>query len=133
MQAVINFFINQPTDVYTTLLAYLGGSTAVATVLQVIKHKFSFAEAKGLVTFMLALLSFVAAFADYLVQATSQNPTVLGQHTAIIAGVAVFVHRFAVSPIYGKVVNGIGGVLKDAAAYRSAVATSPENSETFQV
>lgn len=125
MHQVINYLLNQPTSTYTTLLSFLGGSTLVATVLQLLKHKLNIAEAKSLVTFLLGFLSFLAAFANYILSATSQNPTALGKNTALIIAGAVFVHRFAVSPTYNKVVVGLGGLIKDAGTYRASVAPLP--------
>lgn len=122
MHSALNFILNQPSSTYTTILSYLGGSTAVAAVLQVVKHKLNIAEAKKLVTFLLALFSFIAAFADYILQTTAQNPLALGRNTGYIIAGAVFVHRFVVSPSYDKLVNGLGGLVKDAATYRASIA-----------
>jgi hypothetical protein len=125
VQHLINFVANQPTSTWTTVLSYLAASTLVATVLQVVKHKFSIANAKKLVTVLLGVLSFVTAFADYLISTTAQNPTALGRNTAAIVAGAVFVHRFAVSPLYNKVVVSLTSLVKDANAYRASVAPAP--------
>jgi hypothetical protein len=139
---LVNFIANQPPSTWTTVLSYLGGSTLVASLLQVVKHKLSIADAKKLVTILLGTFSFVAAFADYLLSTTAQNPTSLGRNTAAIMAGAVLVHRFAVSPVYNKVVLGLTGLLNDAAAYRASIApveplaATPEPSvetPTFQV
>lgn len=127
---VVSFFTNQPVSTYTTILSYLGGSTLVASILQVVKHKFSLQEAKSLVTFLLGLFSFVAAFADYIISATSQNPTALGRNTAAIVAGAVFIHRFAVGPLYTKLVVNLTNLVKDANAYRASVAQVAAPAET---
>lgn len=140
MHQIINYLLNQPSSTYTTLLSFLGGSTLVATILQVLKHKLNIAEAKSLVTFLLGFLSFLAAFANYILSATSQNPTALGKNTALIVAGAVFIHRFAVSPSYNKVVVGLGNLVKDAQTYRASVAPlsttageTPAAGTTFEV
>lgn len=101
---IINYITSQPLSTWTTLGSYLGGSTLVASVLQIVKHKFKFADAEKLIVFMLGFFSFVAAFADFLIQ---NNPTLsalpwLGHATGLLMAGAVVVHRFAVSPAYYK-------------------------------
>lgn len=140
MHQIIHYLTSQPSSTYTTLFSFLGGSTLVATVLQLVKHKLNIAEAKSLVTFLLGMFSFVAAFADYILSATSQNPTALGKNTAILIAGAVFIHRFAVSPAYTKIVGGLGGLIKDAETYRASVkplsttaGETPGAGQTFEV
>lgn len=140
MHQIINYILNQPTSTYTTILSFLGGSTLVASLLQVIKHKLNISEAKTLVTFLMGIMSFLVAFANYIMQSSTQNPTALGQHTAFIVAGAVFVHRFAVSPMYSKIVDGLGGLIKDANTYRATVAPqsttageAPASVQTFEV
>lgn len=137
---VINYFGSIPTSTWTALWTYLAGSTIVATLLQILKHRFSFADAKKFVTFMLGFLSFVVVLADWVLTATATNPAALGRSTAVVVGLAVFVHRFAVSPVYSKIVFGLGSLIKDANAYRDSVkAAAPESPAaptdppTFQV
>lgn len=118
----------------STVYAYLGGSTLVAAVVQLVKHKFidNPGEAKKLITFLLGFFSFIAAFADFIVQTTAQNPLALGRNTAFIVSGAVFIHRFAVSPVYSKIVLGLTSLVADATAYRVERAATPEV-PTFQV
>lgn len=138
---VINYFGSIPTSTWSTLGTYLAGSTIVATLLQILKHRFSFADAKKFVTFMLGLLSFIVVLADWILSAAVTNPSVLGRNTAVVVGVAVFVHRFAVSPVYNKIVVGLGNLIKDANAYRATVkapaepapSAAPTDPPTFQV
>lgn len=138
---VINYFGSIPVSTWSTLGTYLAGSTIVATILQIIKHRFSFADAKKFVTFMLGVLSFVVVLADWILSAASTNPSALGKNTAVVVGLAVFVHRFAVSPIYSKIVFGLGSLIKDANAYRATVkapadpapSVAPTDPPTFQV
>lgn len=104
---IINYITSQPPTTWTTLISYLGGSTLVASVLQVVKHKFKFADAEKLIVFMLGFFSFLAAFADFLIQS---NPSLsalpyLGHATGLIMAGAVVVHRFAVSPAYYKLAS----------------------------
>lgn len=130
IQNIINHFNAIPASTWSTIGAYLGGSTLVATVLQLIKHKFSIADRKKLVTLLLGALSFIAALADLVISTTSQNPAVLGQHTAMIAGIAVFIHRFMVSPVYHKVVVSVQNLLSDAQAYRATISPPAVSEET---
>lgn len=111
---VVTYIINQPPTTWTTLLSFLGGSTLVASVLQVVKHKFNFAEAEKFVVFVLGFFSFLAAFADFLIQS---NPTLsalpwLGHTTTMLVGGAVIVHRFVVSPVYYKLNTKLQGFEK---------------------
>lgn len=126
MHQVINYFLNQPASTWTTLLSFLGASTAVATLLQILKHKLNFADAQKLIVFVLGVFSTVAASADYLISnaSTSPLPTILGNGSKLMA-LAVIVHRFAVSPAYDKVVNGLGSLIKDANTYRESVKPLP--------
>lgn len=140
MHEIVHYIQSVPSSTWTSLLSFLGGSTLVASLLQVVKHKLNIAEAKSLVTFLLGLFSFLAAFANYILSATSQNPTVLGQHTAMIVAGAVFIHRFAVSPAYNKGVVGLSNLVNDAHTYRASVAPlsttvgeAPEAATQFEV
>lgn len=121
---VISYLVNQPASTWTTLGSYLAGSTLVAGLLQVVKHKFNFADAQKLVTFMLGFFSFLAAFADYLLQANATNPLpTLGRTTGLLIGGAVLVHRYAVSPGYYKFIAQAGkfsNFLKDLQAFQAS-------------
>lgn len=116
---VINYISNQPTSTWTTLASYLGGSTIVASVLQIAKHKLNFANAEKLIVFALGFFSFLAAFADFLIQS---NPTLsalpfIGHATGLLMAGAVVVHRFAVSPAYYSLslrLKGFDKLLKEA-------------------
>lgn len=103
---VVNYFTNLPPSTWTTLGAYLGGSTLVASLLQIAKHKFNFAEAQKFVTLALGFISFLVAFANFLLQTSAGNPLPqLGHTTGLLMAGAVVVHRFAVSPGYYKLVE----------------------------
>lgn len=99
---LINYLTNLPPSTWTTLASYLGGSTVVASILQIVKHKLNFAEARNLIVLALGFFSFLAAFADFLIQA---NPALsalpwLGHVTGLVMAGAVVIHRLAVSPVY---------------------------------
>lgn len=115
---VTNYINSLPASTWTTLGSYLAGSTLVATVLQVAKHKFNFAGASKFVVFALGFLSFLAAFADLLLQANAVSPLPqLGHVTGLLMAGAVVVHRFAISPAYYSVTNKLKGfntLLKEA-------------------
>lgn len=98
---VINYIGSQPASTWSTLGAYLAGSTVVASALQVVKHKFKFADAKKLIVFVMGFFSFLVAFADLLLQANLTHPLPqLGHVTGLLMAGAMVVHRFAVSPAY---------------------------------
>jgi hypothetical protein len=128
---LINYIANQPASTWTTLASYLGGSTVVASVLQVLKHKFKFADARNLLVFALGFFSFIAAFADFLIQS---NPTLsalpwLGHTTGLLMAGAVVVHRFAVSPAYYSLslkLRGFEKLLKEAEKEQLPAAVIPE-------
>jgi hypothetical protein len=105
MHEVLEFVKALPPDNIASILAVLGGSTVVASILQLIKHKFGIQDAKELVTILLVILSTIASLADYIVQSGAANPDVLGKHTAFVLSGAVLIHRFAVSPAYAKIVE----------------------------
>lgn len=148
---VINYLTSQPTSTWTTVGSYLAGSTLVASLLQIVKHKLNITEAKKLVTFLLGFFSFLAAFADFLLQANASNPLpTLGHTTAYLLAGAVVVHRYAVSPAYYKLgvqFKKFSGFLDEVSQYQAdkknvaAVATTqvnqeldvPGNLEQFQV
>lgn len=103
---VINYLANQPASTWTTLGSYLAGSTLVAGLLQILKHKLNFADAKKVIVAATGLFSFLAAFADFLLQSNATNPLpTIGHMTGLLMAGAVVVHRFAVSPGYYKLVK----------------------------
>lgn len=143
MHQIINYILNQPSSTWTTIGAYLGGSAAIASVLQILKHKLNIAEAETLLTFLAGFMSFIVAFANYILQSTAQNPLALGRNTLYLTAAAMLVHRFAVSPIYTELVGGLGSLIKDAGTYRASVAplsttageapAAPASVQTFEV
>lgn len=126
LHTIVTYIANQPTSTWTTIAAYLGTSTLVASVLQVIKHWKGFAEAKKLVVALLGLLSFLAGFADWIIQTNATNPIpTIGHSTAYIMSGAVLIHRFAVSPVYEKGFTKVAQIVEDAKTYRATIAPQP--------
>jgi uncharacterized membrane protein len=118
IQEIYNSLTSIPASEWQSLLAWLAGSTLVASVLQVAKHKLNLAEAQKMVVFALGFLSFLAAFADFLLQnANTVNALpFLGQATSALMAGAVLVHRFVVSGAYYKVeqaINKFSNLLKE--------------------
>lgn len=142
LHQIFNYLNNLPASDWTTLLSYLGGSTVVASILQVLKHKLNFAEAQKLIVVLLGVFSFLASFADFLIQS---NPNLsalpwLGKTTALLMAGAVVVHRFAVSPAYYKLnlkLSNLGKLLKEVegeqAAAKAPTLPSEANLQQFQV
>ena len=149
IQEISNYLTNISVDTWHTLGAYLAGSTLVATLVQIIKHKLKITDAKKLVTSLLGLFSFLTAFADFLIQQQATNPLpALGGTTATLIGGAVFAHRFLVSPVYYKVaakLTGFAAFLDEVSQLQAAKkatpvavpsqvdVVSPENLHQFQV
>lgn len=142
LHQVFNYLSNLPASDWTTLLSYLGGSTVVASVLQILKHKLNFANMEKLIVFMLGFFSFLASFADFIIQS---NPNLsalpwLGKTTALLMAGAVVVHRFAVSPAYYKLnlkLSNLGKLLKEVegeqAATKAPTLPSEANLAQFEI
>lgn len=130
------YIVNQPASTWTTLGAYLAGSTVVASLLQVVKHKLNFADAKKLLVFAMGFLSFLVAFADFLLQTNAVNPLpTIGHMTGLIMAGAVVVHRFAVSPLYYSLSQKIANFSKflDDVAAMQAQKKAPAGSTAAQL
>lgn len=120
LQHLINAYNQLPANAFSILLAVIGGGTSVSVVLQAIKHWKGWQDRKGLIMGLLSFLSFLPVFADWYINYSSQNPiTWMGKYTTIVLGVAVLIHRVAVSPLYYKVTSFINGIYGDAKAYRA--------------
>lgn len=101
---IINYIANQPSSTWTTFGSYLGGSTLVASLVQILKHKLNFADAKKLLVFVTGFFSFLVAFANFLMTSSASNALPqLGHVTGLVLAGAVVIHRFAVSPAYYKI------------------------------
>lgn len=132
---------------WQTIVTYIGGSAGIASLLQILKHKLNFADAQKLIVFVLGVFSLLASTSEYFISnaTTSPLPTIFGNGSKILA-LAVIVHRFAISPAYDKLVNGLGSLIKDAQTYRASIApqsttngenpdvpVAPEEVQTFSV
>lgn len=118
---IINYVSSIPSSEWHALFAYLAGSTIVASVLQIVKHKLNFAEAQKLVVFALGFLSFLAAFANFLLQNIPNVSAIpyLSHVTALLMAGAVIMHRFVVSSAYYKTIEYLqkfGALLKEVEA-----------------
>jgi hypothetical protein len=118
---IINYITGIPASEWQTLATWLAGSTVVASVLQVAKHKLNFADMQKVVVFALGFLSFLVAFADFLLQnvTTVSALPFLGQATGALMAGAVIMHRFVVSGAYYKVtelLKKFSGLLKEIEA-----------------
>lgn len=91
---------------WPTILTLLGLGSGTALVVQIIKKLGKLDEAKKTVIFLLGLVGYVVTYADWVVQYANQNPQlVIATHLGVVISVAVFVHRFAVSPGTAKVTS----------------------------
>lgn len=103
------------------LISLAGTGTFVAIVLQLVKHFGKLQEAKKTVTALLGLLSFLGDQAANILNILPPNAA--GQLGWVIT-FAVFMHRFAVSPAYYrlvKVLENFQRVFTDAKAYRAEI------------
>lgn len=123
-----------------TILTFLGSGTVVAILLQAVKHFGKLQEAKKTVMFLLGVLSFAVTYADSFLQFTGQDPkAVVGSELGWVITLAVFIHRFAVSPGYYKLLTQLDKlktVFSNADAYRaevSAQAVTPITAEDIPV
>lgn len=120
MHSILNYLTSLPSSDWTTLLAIFGGSTGIATILQIVKRKLHIDSAK-VISALLGVFSLVTSLANYIVGnvSTSPLPTV-GKLTAYLLTGAFFVHRYAVSPLSAKIEKSLLSVVADANAYRAA-------------
>jgi hypothetical protein len=118
IQEIANSLTSIPSSEWNSLFSYLGGSTLVATLLQVAKHKLKFADMQKAIVLVLGLLSFLVAFANFLLQNTNSVNALpwLSHTTGLLMAGAVIMHRFIVSGAYYKtveVLNRFSALLKE--------------------
>lgn len=123
LNSLVQLLTNLIPHNWDSVFTLLGLSATVAIVLQTIKHYGKLQDAKKTVVFLLGALSFAITVADAAIQYNGQNPKlVVSTHLGWVIALAVLIHRFAVSPIYYKIVNTIN-TYNEALAYKAA--TSP--------
>jgi len=122
MDQVLSAFHQVPHSVWMGLFA-LVVSAVLSVLVQVIKHYLEGLNEKTLMT-LLGTFSFAASAINYLLGHAQANPTILGQETATLVGLATVMYRFAVKPGYS--------LLIDAKATREAKAsqTAPQAAVT---
>jgi hypothetical protein len=113
----ISTFLNHLPSLLQAAAPWLGGGLLATGVVQFLKKKLSLESDKVLMTLLFST-SFVEVAVNYLNSQVSQNPTVLGQRTAAIAGIATALYRLAVKPA--------SNILTDAKALRDAQANHAE-------
>lgn len=137
MKEILTYAYHEVVNNWPAILAFVGGSAGLSAFLQVVKKHLNLDEAKKIVIALLAVFSYVASAAQYLINnsATSPLPTILGNGSKLLA-LAVVLHRFAVSPAYTKLASYFTPLFDAAAQLKAAqtpisttaneVATSPE-------
>lgn len=104
---LVTFYHSIPASTWQVIGAAIG----LSGLLQAVKHWF-FKELSAQATMTLTgLFAFLASAIQYGESAVKGNPTILGQHTALLVGVMTFAYRFIVSPGYN--------LLVDAKTYRA--------------
>lgn len=101
----------------TTALAFLGGAGVVGVAAQIIKKVFGLESAK-VIQLLVIVLGIAAAGLQYLLSAHNLPATILGQHTAILLGIA--------QPLYVYVIRPADIFLTKVQAY-NASQTPPES------
>lgn len=125
MQTLINYINSVPQSSWNALFVYLAGGAGISVVLQVIKYVFKLHDDKKLLTVLLGILSFLPTAADALISSSNQSLVAVGQSSAYLMTFAVLMHRFAVSPIYSRLVVSLGSLMTDAHSYRQMTAPQP--------
>lgn len=123
---------------------YAGIGAAVAVVVQTLKVKFHIdqkyikslkLDGPKLVNIALTVVTALPLIAELVVEKLNDDPTQINGNYAYIFIAAVWLHRFAVSPLYAKVQNFLESkqAVKDkAAAYDQLVATQTRVSAPVQ-
>lgn len=113
MNQVLAFYHSIPASTWQVLGAALG----LSGLLQALKHYFfSKLSAHALMT-LTTLFAFLASAAQWALQTVHTNPTVLGQHTAVLVGAMTLAYRYVVAPGYT--------LLLDAKNYRTTTTSAP--------
>lgn len=81
----------------TTALAFLGGAGVVGVAAQIIKKLFGL-ESTKVIQFLVIVLGAAAAGLQYLLTAGHLPATILGQHTAILLGIAQPLYVYVIKP-----------------------------------
>lgn len=118
--SIINFLQTLIPHSPAVIVGLITSGVGVSVVLQLIKHFGKLQDAKKTVMFLLAVLSGMATYGDSIIQFAGQNPNlVAGANLGWIVTIAVFVHRFVVSPIYSRIVSYLDGIYADHLAYQA--------------
>lgn len=107
MHQLLTFYHSIPASTWQVLGAALG----LSGLLQALKHYFFSKLSPHALMSLTTLFAFLASAVQYATTAVKGNPTVLGQHTAVLVGVMTLAYRYVVGPGYN--------LLIDAKQYRS--------------
>jgi len=94
----VSFVINN----WTTIGAYTIGGTSVATVVHKVESTRGYKDFQKYGLVLLGLLSAAVVLGNYIIQAHVQNPDVLPKNFAFLLTAAIFIHKFAISPLGEK-------------------------------
>lgn len=112
MHSLITLFQSVPASTWQVLGAALG----LSGLLQAIKHWFFKELSPQALMTLTGVFAFLASAVQYADSTVKSNPTILGQHTAVLVGVMTFAYRYVVSPGYN--------LLVDAKTYRQTQETT---------
>lgn len=107
MHSLLTFYHSIPSSTWQVIGAALG----LSSLLQALKHYFFKKLSPHAIMSITTVLAFLASALQYWVNAAKSNPTILGQHTAVLVGLMTLAYRYAVSPTYN--------LLLDAKTYRT--------------
>lgn len=102
------------------ILAYLGSSAGLSSVLQGVKKRFNLDAAKKFVVSLLTVASFGGATLQYYLSSDIKSalPQIL-EHGSLVFTAAVLVHRFMVSPVYYKLTSYLKPIFQAASELRT--------------
>lgn len=106
---------------WTTIGAYTIGGTSVATVVHKVESTRGYKDFQKYGLALLGLLSAAVVLGNYIIQAHVQNPDVLPKNFAFLLTAAIFLHKFAVSPLGAKITS-VKANSSTLSAFKTAVA-----------
>lgn len=96
--------IHQLSNIPSSAWYAIAAAGVISIVLQAIKHYLEDINPKVLMA-LLTGFSFAVSGINYLLSQANQNPTVLGNETATLVGLATVLYRFVVKPGYALLLD----------------------------
>lgn len=93
MDVILQIFTSVPESVWLAV----GGAVGVSLIVQPLKRWLGLQSDK-VVLFLTSTVAFAGVAVEYLLSAAAENPTILGQRTAVILGISQLAYRFLIKP-----------------------------------